>query len=83
MVKERRIAIARKEILPAVEDYWKTCKDGKLGCKETLKKAVSKFEEVKTSFENKGIPMPTANQLGYGQIRDDINSHAREYGLMQ
>ena len=40
------------------------------------------FDETKMSFEKMGIPMPSANQIGYGEIRDTINQHARTCGFM-
>ncbi len=83
MPKERRIQVARKEILPKVQDYTKTCKEGKPGCRETLAKAVKAYEETKSSFAQMGIPMPSANQIGYGAVRDMLNEHARQYGLME
>lgn len=82
MVKEKRIAIARKEVLPRVEAYWQTCKEGNPGCREKLSKAVRAFEETKKTFAGMGIKMPSANQIGYGEIRDTLNDHARHYGLM-
>jgi hypothetical protein len=84
MSKEQRILKARQAILPKVEAYAKTRKpDGSPGCKKTLARAVNAFNETKEQFENWGIKMPSANQIGYGDIRDQLNADARHYGLIE
>jgi hypothetical protein len=82
MTSKSNVLKARKNILPLVKIYWATCKNGEIGCKKTLEKAVKAFDETKMSFEKMGIPMPSANQIGYGEIRDTINQHARTCGFM-
>lgn len=82
MTRDQAINISRKAILGKVQEYWSTCKEGKPGCKEKLKKAVNAFNETKAQFESWGRKMPSANQIGYADIRDTLNEHARHYGLM-
>ena len=79
MTQDQKVLRVRREVMPAVEAYKKTITPGNpFGCKETLKKVVKIYDECKQGLNG---AMPSANKIGYGDLRDHMNNAMAHYNL--
>ncbi len=79
MTADSKVVRVRKEIMPAIEEYWGTrSKKNPHGCPEKLKRVVKIWDECKQGLNGS---MPTANKIGYADRRDDLNASMEHYGL--
>lgn len=79
MTKDRKLLKVRNAIMPAINDYKETItKEKPYGCSEKLQKVVKIHDECQKGL---GARMPSANKIGYGDIRDQMNNAMAHYGL--